>query len=109
MVKEKGEIFKNCVDYVKHVGQNIAEIALAHTVKEIQALLSFTIFVKNWEIQNGRHFWREGKILKLDNVLKETLWFQNLLEIALSLMVCEIFAIFHFSQKSKMAARNNKN
>ena len=60
-VLEKGEILKNCADYVKHVGQNITEIALAYTVKEIQALLSFTIFVKNWEIQNGRHFWREGK------------------------------------------------
>ena len=28
-------------------------------VQGIQAILSFTIFVKNAKIQNGRHFWKE--------------------------------------------------
>ena len=37
-----------------------------------------------------------------------TLWVQNLLEIALSLTVSEIFAIFHFPQKFKMAAKSCK-
>ena len=33
-------------------------------VQEIQVILSFTIFVKNSKIQNGRHFWKEEKFLK---------------------------------------------
>ena len=38
-----------------------------------------------------------------------TLWVQNSLEIALSLTVSEIFEIFHFPQKFKMAAKSCKN
>ena len=37
--------------------ENFDEIALSHTVKEIQANLCFVIFGKNSKIQNGRHFW----------------------------------------------------
>ena len=37
--------------------ENFAEIALSHTVKEIEANLCFVIFGKNSKIQNGRHFW----------------------------------------------------
>ena len=37
--------------------ENFAEIALSHTVKEIEANLCFAIFGKNSKIQNGRHFW----------------------------------------------------
>ena len=44
----------------------VAEIALSRTVKEIQAILSFTIFVKNSKIQNGRHFWKEEKFLRIE-------------------------------------------
>ena len=33
------------------------EIALSHTVKEIEANLCFAIFGKNSKIQNGRHLW----------------------------------------------------
>ena len=33
------------------------EIALSHTVKEIEANLCFAIFGKNSKIQNGHHFW----------------------------------------------------
>ena len=38
--------------------ENFDEIALSHTVKEIEANLCFAIFGKNSKIQNGRHFWR---------------------------------------------------
>ena len=38
-----------------------------------------------------------------------TLWVENLLEIALSLTVFEIFTLFHFPQKSKMAAKSGEN
>ena len=37
--------------------ENFAEIALSHTVREIEANLCFAIFGKNSKIQNGRHFW----------------------------------------------------
>ena len=47
--------------------KNFAEIALPqHTVQEIQVILSFTIFVKNSKIQNGRHFWKEEEFLKIE-------------------------------------------
>ena len=32
--------------------------------RRLQAILSFTIFVKNSKIENGCHFWKEEKILK---------------------------------------------
>ena len=38
-----------------------------------------------------------------------TLWVKNSLEIALSLTVFEIFTLFHFPQKSKMAAKSGEN
>ena len=34
--------------------------------KEIQAISSFTIFVKNSKIQNGRHFGKEEKFLRTE-------------------------------------------
>ena len=37
--------------------ENFDEIALSHTVKEIEANLCFAIFGKNSKIQNGRHLW----------------------------------------------------
>ena len=40
--------------------------ALSRTVQEIQAILSFTIFVKNSKIQNGRHFWKEEKFVRIE-------------------------------------------
>ena len=45
------------VQQLIYVLYNFDEIALSHTVKEIQAILYFAIFGKNWKIQNGRHFW----------------------------------------------------
>ena len=36
--------------------ENFDEIALAPTVKEIEANLCFSIFGKNLKIPNGRHF-----------------------------------------------------
>ena len=38
-----------------------------------------------------------------------TLWVKNSLEIALSLTVLEIFTLFHFPQKSKMAVKSGEN
>ena len=38
-----------------------------------------------------------------------TLWVKNSREIALSLTVLEIFTLFHFPQKSKMAVKSGKN
>ena len=37
--------------------ENFDEIALSHTVKEIEANWCFAIVGKNSKIQNGRHFW----------------------------------------------------
>ena len=34
--------------------------------QEIQAILSFTIFVKNSKIQNGHHFWKEETLLRIE-------------------------------------------
>ena len=45
--------------------ENFDKIALSRTVKEIQAILSFKIFVKNSKIQNGRHFWKEENFFKI--------------------------------------------
>ena len=50
--------FKNCQEYMSDTlwVENFDEIALSHTVKEIEANLCFAIFGKNLKIQNGRHF-----------------------------------------------------
>ena len=45
--------------------ENFDEIALSHTVKEIEGNLCFAIFGKNSQIQNGRHFWGGEKFLKI--------------------------------------------
>ena len=50
----RGKFFENCKEYIS---ENFDEIALSHTVKEIEANLCFAIFGKNSKIQNGRHFW----------------------------------------------------
>ena len=81
------------------------EIALSHTVKEIEANLCFAIFGKNSKIQNGRHFWGGENFLKLPRVqCSDTLWVENFNEIAVSHMVKEIlanscFAIFGKNSK----------
>ena len=45
--------------------ENFGEIALSHTVKEIEANLCFSTFGKNLKIQNGDHFWGEQNCLKI--------------------------------------------
>ena len=45
--------------------ENFDEIALSHTVKEIEAILCFAIFGKKSKIQNGRHFWGGENFLKI--------------------------------------------
>ena len=48
--------------------ENFDEIALFHTVKEIEANLCFAIFGKNSKIQNDRHFWGGENFLKIANI-----------------------------------------
>ena len=48
--------------------ENFDEIALSHTVKEIEANLCFAIFGKNSKIQNGRHFWGGEIFLKIAKI-----------------------------------------
>ena len=45
--------------------ENLDEIALSRTIKEIEANLCFAIFGKNSKIQNGRHFWGGEIFLKI--------------------------------------------
>ena len=45
--------------------ENFDEIALSHTVKEIEANLCFAIFGKNSKIQNGCHLWGGENFLKI--------------------------------------------
>ena len=45
--------------------ENFDEIALSHTVKEIEANSCFAILGKNSKIQNGRHFWGGENFLKI--------------------------------------------
>ena len=85
--------------------ENFDEIALSHTVKEIEANSCFAIFDKNSKIQYGRHFWGGKFFLKLPRVqCSDTLWVENFDEIALSRTVKEIeanscFAIFDKNSK----------
>ena len=85
--------------------KNFDEIALSRTVKEIEAVLCFAIFGKNWKIQNGRHFGGGENFLKLPRKhCSDTLWVENLDKIALCHTVKEIeanlcFAIFGKNSK----------
>ena len=73
--------------------ENFDEIALSHTVKEIEGNLCFAIFGKNSKIQNGRHFWGGENFLKIPRVeFSDTLRVENFAEIALSRTVKEIEA-----------------
>ena len=45
--------------------ENFDEIALSHTVKEIEANLWFAIFDKNTKIQKSRHMSEEENFLKI--------------------------------------------
>ena len=76
---------------------NFDEIALSHTVKEIEAILCFAFLGKNSKIQNGHHMWKEENFWKLPRVhSSDTLWVENFDEIPLSHMVKEIEAILCF-------------
>ena len=79
--------------------ENFVEIALSRTVKEIQAILCFSIFGKNSKIQNGRHFWGGENFLQIANRHSlDTLWVENFVEIALSRTVKEIHAFLFFQR-----------
>ena len=73
-------------------------MALSRTVKEIEAILCFSIFGENLKIQNGRHFWGGENFLKINNTtFPYTLRVENFDEMALSRTVKEIEAILCFS------------
>ena len=57
----RGKFFENCRVHCSDTlgDEKIDEIALSHTVKEIEANFCFAIFGENSKIQNGRHFWGE--------------------------------------------------
>ena len=84
-------------------------------VKEIQANLCFSILGKNLKIQNGRHFWGEEIFLKsgekgnFSPLHRILLYYPEGQKFALSLTVFEIFTLFHFQQKSKMAVKSGEN
>ena len=63
----KGKFLENCRVHSLDTlwVENFDEIALSHTVKEIEANLCFAIFGKNSKIQNGRHFWGGENFLKI--------------------------------------------
>ena len=63
----EGKIFENFrVHFLDTLWvENFDEIALSRTVKEIEAILCFTIFGKNSKNQNGRHFWGGENFLKI--------------------------------------------
>ena len=62
------------------------------------------------KIQDGHQKWQKIEILPhFTGHSCTTLWVKNSLEIALSLMVFEIFTLFHFPQKSKMAVKSGEN
>ena len=88
--------------------ENFDEIALSHTVKEIEANLCFAIFGKNLKIQNGRHF-RGGEFFFLiaKNTMLKYLWVEHFDEIALSRMVKEIEANLCFAIVGKNSKIQN--
>ena len=66
----RGKFLENCRLHSLNTlwVENFDEIALSHTVKEIEANLCFAIFGKNSKIQNGRHFWGGENFLKIANI-----------------------------------------
>ena len=69
--------------------KNFVEIALFHTVSEINAIFAFYA-----EIQDGRQNGRKMIFGKSCQQTADTLWPKNLVEIALSRTVIEINALF---------------
>ena len=88
---------------------NFDEIALSHTVKEIEANFCFSISGKNSKIQNGHHFWGGENFLKIANstYILDTVWVGNFDEIALSHTVKEIEVNFCFSISGKNSKIQN--
>ena len=84
--------------------QNLLETALSLKVSEIFAIFHFLCKNSRWP----------PKVVKIEifriatKDSSTTLWVQNSLQIALSLTVSEIFAIFQIPQKFKMAAKSCK-
>ena len=69
----------------------------------MEAILSFTIFVKNSKIQNGRHFWKEEKFLRIEHSILDIYptgqKFRRNLSILHGLGDTSNFKFYHFCQK----------
>ena len=96
------------------LGENFDEIALSRTVKEIQAILCFSIFGENSKIQNGRHFCGGENFLKINNSTfllypAGRKFRRNCLRRGKFYLACTFLffpsrMFFHFWRKFKMAA-----
>ena len=80
-------------------GKKFGEIALCHTVFEIQAFFVFSNFAKNLKIQNGRHFWWDKKFLKIRSATQQLSYGSKIL--SKSLYVARFsrhkhFCVLHF-------------
>ena len=127
----KIEIFPLCIGYSWTTlrVQNLLEISLSCTVFEIFTLFHFPLKSKMaanllylLRFSRYSHFFIFPKNLRWPPKVPKikifplcigysstTLWIKNSLEIALSLTVFEIFTLFHFPLKSKMAAKSSEN
>ena len=85
--------------------KSFVEIALSHTVSEINVFMCFTQKFK-MAAKNGKEndFWENSPV---DS--SYTLALKNFNEIALSRTVFEIFTLFYIPLKSKMAAKSSEN
>ena len=81
--------------------KNFVEIALSHSVSEINVLLRFTQTFKMTAKSGGKIIFGKSR-----HYTAYTLWVKNFVEIALSRSISEINVLLHFTQKFKMAAKS---
>ena len=87
------------------VGRKFDKITLSCTVKEIEALLCFSIFWQKFENAKWPPFLGRGKLARVH--CSDTLWVENFDEIALSRTVKEIEANFCFAILGKNSKIQN--
>ena len=87
------------------MGRKFDKITLSCTVKEIEALLCFSIFWQKFENAKWPPFLGRGKLARVH--CSDTLWVENFDEIALSRTVKEIEANFCFAILGKNSKIQN--
>ena len=118
----KIEIFPLCIGHSCNTlrVKNSLKIALSLTVFEIFTPFHFPLYLLHFSRYSHFFTFRKNprwlpKVAKIEifplsmGQSCNTLRVKNLLEIALSLKVFEIFTLFHFPQKSKMATKSGEN